>query len=120
VTAPDLRSTRTFPWRIEQGERTRLIIPVLDDLGGAVDVSGWPVDAKVKTEPGGPVLYTWPPDLINALGNTVSLLVPAEVSLAWTWALGWYRVKITDPATVGTGDVVTSRILQGPFVVDPD
>lgn len=113
--------TRTFPWRVEQGERERLVIPIVD---GAfpVDVTGWTVDAKVKTshELGAPTLYTWPAEHVKAIGTSVELLIPADVSLAWHWQLGWYRVKVTDPASIAGGDPDPQRVLQGPFIVDPD
>lgn len=113
MTSPD---TLTWPWRIEQGEIETLTIPVLDGDDAAVTVTGWTVDAAVKTGPGGPVLYTWPAELAVAAGTTVTLTIPPAVSSAWVWRSAYYRVKVVDP-----GDATqVHRILQGPIVVDPD
>lgn len=110
--------TREYIWRVKQGAKERLIIPVLDD-GAPKDVTGFTVDAKVKTRPGGTVLYTWPSDLIEIDGDEVALLIPAPVSAAWTWYAGWYRVKITDPASP-PDDPEISRVLQGAIFIDLD
>lgn len=113
--------TTAFAWRIEQGEREELVIPVLDDADSLFFITGWTVDAKVKTRPGGSVLYTWPAELaqITNGGAFITLTIPGPVSALWTWAAGWYRVKVQDPLSE-PDDPTVQRILAGPFVVDAD
>lgn len=113
--------TLDWTWRIEQGEREEISIPVLDDNDDPFPVIGWTIDAKIKDRPGGIVLYTWPLELtqIHAGGSSVKLVVPADVSETWRFTTGWYRVKIIDPES-DPDDLVTHRILQGPLIISPD
>ena len=113
--------TRTFAWRVEQGERETLSIPIFSDPAEAEerDVTGWTVDAKVKTRPMGEVLYTWPAEHVTIIGNDVELVLPGPVSAQWDWIVGWFRVRLTAP-DYDPADPDTSRVIQGPFAVDPD
>lgn len=110
--------TVEFAWRIEQGEREPLDVPVLDN-GAPRDLTGWTIDAVIKDAPGGTVLYTFPPAQVVVNGHIVTLIVPAPVSSAWTWTVGWWRMKITapDPDPV---DPETHRVAQGAFLVERD
>lgn len=107
-----------YTWEIEQGETEVLTVPVADD-GEDLTVTGWTVDAKIRVNPGGPLLYTFPAELVEASGTNVVLRVPADVSAAWSFTLGWFRVKITDPASP-VDEPVRYRVLQGPVLVHPD
>ncbi len=119
MTAALSSDVREYPWRVRQGAQERLIIPILDVTGAPKDVTGYTVDAKIKTEPGGAVLYTWPADLVDIDGDEVALSIPAPVSALWTWHTGWYRVKLTDPASPAE-DPSVSRVLQGAIFLDFD
>lgn len=110
---------REYTWRITQGTSERLLIPILDEAGAPFPVDGWTVDAKIKDEPGGVVLYTWPTSGIAIDGAEVLLTIPAPVSAAWTWYAGWYRVKLTDPNSPPDNPAV-SRVLQGSIFIDLD
>ena len=110
--------TREYAWRIEQGERERLAIPVSKD-GSPQDLAGWTIDAKIKDRKGGAELYVFPPELIEVDGSTITLTVPVPVSAAWTWTVGWWRVVITAPDP-DPDDPDSSRVIQGPFLVDRD
>lgn len=114
-----LSDTLEFAWRIEQGEREVIRIPVLDDENADYPIEGWTVDATIKDRPGGTVIYTWPVEQITVTGNIIELVLPAAASLAWTWTVGWWRVKITDP-TSDANDRTVYRVIQGPLVVEPD
>ncbi len=118
MTSPD---TTTWSWRVEGGEREVLVIPVLDDAAAPFSILGWTVDAKIKDQPGGVTLYTWPAEHaeITDGGNTVTLTIPGPVSSTWMFRTGWYRVEVTDPNS-DPDDPNTQRILQGPFELDPD
>ena len=113
--------TTYFAWRIEQGEKETLIIPVLDAANTAFAIPGWTVDAKIKTRPGGDILYTWPAEYAEVTGADlfVTLTIPAPVSEAWTFRNGWFRVKVSDPNS-DLDNPTVERILLGPFVVDAD
>lgn len=110
--------TAEYAWRVEQGEREQLEIPVLDN-GVPRDLTGWTIDAVIKTEPGGTVLYTFPAAQIVVDEHLIRLIVPGPVSAAWTWSVGWWRVLITapDPDPV---DPETYRVVKGPFLVERD
>lgn len=111
--------TTYFCWRVEQGEKETLIIPVLDAENSPFSISGWVVDAQIKTRSGGETLYTWPAEYAQVTdGDTaVTLTIPGPVSEAWTFRTGWYRVVVTDPGS-DPDNPTSERILQGPFVVD--
>jgi hypothetical protein len=113
VTAPG--EALTWEWTVEAGERAVLHVPVLDDAGQPVSVTGWVVDAAVKTEPGGTVLYAFDSDGAAVPdGTRVTLTIPEDVTAAFVFRRAWYRVKVVDPVN---GPV---RLVQGPFVVSPD
>jgi hypothetical protein len=118
VTNPQ-GDTLSFTWRLEQGEREQLDIPVLADGVAEFDLTGWTVDAQVKTAPGGKTLYTWPPELIHISGHTITLLVPGPVSQSWGWTTGWWRVVVTEPSPADPADPDTFRIIQGSVLVVP-
>jgi hypothetical protein len=109
----------TYSWRVRQGARERLVIPTLNSDGSPKDITGFTVDAKIKTEPGGVVLYTWPAEDVDILGAELQLTIPAPTSALWTWHAGWYRVKVTDPASPAEDPAVT-RLLQGAIYLDLD
>lgn len=107
-------------WRITANQRETRTFDVFEG-NLEVDVTGWDVDAKIRTRPGGLVLHTFPADraVIDA-GGQVVLTIPAPVSAAWAWTSGWYRIRVSDPASPDPDDPAASRVLQGPLVVDPD
>jgi hypothetical protein len=111
-------ATTSYTWRVQQGETESLRIPVTNN-DSPMTVTGWTVDAKVKVNPGGPTLYTFPADAIDVSGANVTVTVAPAVSAAWTFGLGWFRVKIADP-NAPVDDPVVYRVLQGYIVVDPD
>lgn len=116
-----IAETKTYPWRIEQGEYSSLTFPVVDSNGDLFPIDGWTIDAKIRERPGGSVLYTWTSDLavLDSDDNTVKLAIPGPVSSAWTFTTGWYRVKITNTGAA-PADATAFRILEGVLVVDPD
>lgn len=120
MTSPSA-DTLTWTWRIEAGEREVLVIPVLDDDNAEFAITGWTVDAQIKTRAGGETLYTWPAEhaQITDGGTTVTLTIPGPVSATWMFRTAWYRVEVTDPGS-DPDDPGVERILQGPLEVDPD
>lgn len=110
--------TVNYGWRIEQGEREALDVPVLDN-GVPRVVTGWTIDAVIKDRPGGTVLYTFPASGISVAGHVVTLTVPGPVSAAWTWTVGWWRLKVTAP-NPDSANPETYRVTKGPFLVDRD
>ena len=102
--------------KLNQGETSSLIFPILDEFGAPVTVTGWTAKAQVRSAPGNPtVLYEWSATAgnITVTGTTVTLRVPAADSSAWTWTTADYDLKLTDL----NGNVY--RIAEGQVVVDP-
>jgi hypothetical protein len=108
--------TTEYAWRVEQGEREQRSWPVTLD-GDEYDITGWAVSAVIRAShrQGATVLYTWPAELIVITGDELRLEIPAATSLAWSFEMGWYRIKITAPDGVNT-----QRIASGVFVLDAD
>lgn len=126
MTASLSGDTRDYVWRIEAGERERLSIPVLAEDDGPADLTGYLIDAQIKISQGGAVLYTFPAEHISVevpedpeLPPNIVLLIPAPVSAAWPWSVGWWRLLITAP-DADPDDPDTHRIIAGPFIVSPD
>lgn len=120
MTAPVSTTTRAYAWRISQGAREQLDIPILQPDGvSPKDVTGYTVDAVIRDVPGGELLYTWPAEDVVIAGTSVSLIIPAPVSAEWIWSVGWYRVKLTAPI-VDPDDPPVSRVLQGVICIDFD
>lgn len=119
MTSPNT-DTRHWTWRVEAGEREAIDIPILqsDDVTPQ-DLTGYTIDAKIKTRPGGTVLYTFPLSQVIVEDNIITLVIPAPVSATWTWSVGWWRLKVTAPDP-DPADPETDRVIQGAFIVDPD
>ncbi len=112
--------TTDAEWRVKADQREQRSFTVDDKAGAPVDVTGWDIDAKIRTRPGGLILHTFTAEYAEIDGDgQVVLTIPAPVSAAWAWTEGWYRVKVTDPDS-DEDDPDRSRTLQGPLVVDPD
>lgn len=114
VTSTGLATT--FNWTVQQGELVVLNIPVLDSAGAPFIVTGWSVDAKVKTGSGGATLHTWAIGDITVTGSTVQLRVLPATSLAWAFEQGFWRTKIIHPSD----PTQIYRIIQGNFSVSDD
>lgn len=115
MTAPT-NDTTEFVWRIEQGERERLVVPI-ENNGAPFNITGYSIDAKIKTEPGGTVLYTFPAEDVTVDGSTIELIIPGPISAAWTFTVAWWRVVITAP-NPDPADPETHLVLKGPFLVE--
>lgn len=107
-------------WRVTANQREQRSFDVFEG-STEVDITGWTIDARIRTRPGGAVLHTFPADhtVIDGDGRVVCT-IPAPVSAAWAWTSGWYRIVVTDPDSPDPDDPARSRVLQGPLVVDPD
>lgn len=104
-----------YEWVHEQGELDTRRVPVLD-ADGPKDVTGWIVDAKIKTFPGGTVLYTWPSQNVVVSGTDVDITILPAVSSGWLFERGWWRLKVTHPVD----PTQAFRIVQGKFIVSKD
>lgn len=106
-----------FDLRINQGETFRLSIPVLDDDGNPVTLSGMAARGQVRSYAASPtVLYEWSTTAGNLAlsGSNVVITVPAAASSSWTWRTASYDVELTD----GSGNV--TRLVEGHVVVQPE
>lgn len=111
--------TPSVGWRINGGSRAqRTFSVVVPGTTNDVDVTGWAVDAKIRTRPGGDILHTFPADRAVVVDGQVQCTIPGPVSRVWAFTTGWYRIEITDPDSP-VDDPENPRVLQGPFVVDP-
>lgn len=102
--------------KLNQGETSSLVFPVIDEFGAPVTVTGWVGKSQIRASDGSPaVLYEWSVahSNITVTGTTVTLRVPAADSAGWTWTNALYDLILTDQS----GNVY--RIAEGPVVVDP-
>ena len=109
--------TLRYHLRINQGETFQIAIPVLDEDGAPVSLTGMSARGQIRAHPAATtVLHEW--TLVNSGlvldGNDVILSVPAATSAAWTFALGHYDVELVD----GSGAV--TRLIEGYVIVNPD
>lgn len=99
---------------IEQGSTYRRSVPVLDDTGAPLDVTGWSVRGQIRLTHDSPTtVYDLGPHL-TVTGTAVELVIPAEASSAWVWRWGVYDVEIVDPGGSPT------RLIQGSVGVSPE
>ena len=102
--------------KLNQGETSSLIFPILDEFGAPVNVTGWTAKSQIRSAPGIPtVLYEWSATAGNLTvsGSSVTLRVPAADSSGWTWTSAEYDLILIDL----NGNVY--RIAEGPVQVDP-
>jgi hypothetical protein len=106
-----------FDLRINQGETFKLAIPVLDDDGNPVTLSGMTARGQVRSyATSSTVLYEWSTANGNLAfnANDVVITVPATASTAWTWKTAAYDVELADDAGAVT------RLVEGHVVVHPE
>lgn len=119
TTANDV--VNEWTWRIRQGCREVLTIPIKDIDGNNYSIANWTIDVKIKKEPRGEVIHEFPAaDVrLDPAGYPLTLVLQAAVSVDWTFTRAWYRVKVTDPGSPAA-DLTVERILQGTLIVDLD
>lgn len=109
--------TLRFDLRINQGETFRLAVPVLDEDGEPVALSGMSARGQIRSHAAAPTaLYEWATTAGNLAldGDDVVLTVPAAASAAWTWRTARYDLELVD-----TGGFVT-RLIEGHVIVHPE
>lgn len=116
MTATLTGAATIYDWTVPAGELVQLRFPVLDRDGAPFSVTGWSVDAKIKTRAGGTVLHTWATGDIQTSGAFVTLTVLPATSLGWAFDRGWWRAKVIHPSDA----TQIYRVIQGRFIVDPD
>lgn len=113
--------TTVAEWQINANAREQRTFDVLNGADDEVDITGWTVDARIRTRPGGITLHTFPDEMIEVdPSGQVTLTIPAPTSAAWAWPTGWYRIRVEDPDSPDADNPDASRTLQGPVVVNPD
>lgn len=104
-----------YDLHIDQGSEYRLRVPVLDQDGDAVNLTGWSLRGEIRATHSSPyVLY----DLGDSLAVDdddvhVLLTILASDSAPWVWTSAVYDIEIVDPG----GSVY--RLLQGRVFVSP-
>lgn len=117
MTMPSDGRSTDYCWFVEQGELVTLQIPILDSRGNVFDVTGWSVDAAIKANAnGGTFLYAFLSEDCAVSGCNVYLTILPATSMAWSFTVGWYRVKIISP----TDSTNIQRVLSGRIVVSYD
>jgi hypothetical protein len=97
---------------IEQGSTFRRSIPVLNDAGTPIDLTGWSARGQIRlTYRDAGAVY----DLaLEVSGSNVEMTVPAADSSEWTWRHGVYDVELIDV------DGAPTRLMQGNVTVSPE
>jgi hypothetical protein len=99
---------------IEQGSAYRRSIPVLDEAGSLLDVTGWSARGQIRlTHTSATTLHDLSSNL-TVTDSAVVLEIPADSSAPWVWREGVYDVELVDPAGTPT------RLLQGRVLVSPE
>lgn len=109
--------TLRYDLRLNQGETFQIAIPVLDEDGDPVSLSGMTARGQIRSHAASPtVLYEWSTLNNNVAldGNDVVLTVPAAVSSLWAFRTGQWSLEIDDGA--GT----TTRLVDGFVIVHPE
>jgi len=105
-----------YDLRIDQGAEYRLRIPVLDQDGDPVNLSGWSLRGEVRATYGSPyVLFDLNSSLSvddDAVHAVLTILGPD--SAPWVWTEAVYDVEIVDPG--GS----PYRLIQGRVLVSPE
>lgn len=106
-----------FHLRVNQGETFQLVIPVLDDNGDPVSLSGMGARGQIRAFAASPTaLYEWSTTNGNLSfdGANVVITIPATASSAWTFRSGEYAVELAD------ADGNVSRLLDGQVIIHPE
>jgi hypothetical protein len=105
-----------YDWIVQVDALVKLQIPVVDANGVPFNVTGWVVDAEVKTGSGGAVLYTWDSGNIAASGTSVVLTIKPSTSNAWTFDSGYWRCVVQNPLD----STQRYRLAEGHFLLSAD
>jgi hypothetical protein len=101
-----------YDLNIEQGSVFRRSIPVLNDAGAPIDLTGWSARGQIRlTYRDTGVAYELD---LTAAGSTVELVIPAADSSEWQWRHGVYDVELLD------ADGTPTRLMQGNVTVSPE
>ena len=98
---------------VDQGSDYLLRIPVINELGQYVTVTGWTVAGQIRARHGDDVVLHQLDVTTN--GQNIDLRIPRNVSSEWTWTAARYDVEIVSPdATTG------ARLIEGGVFVRPE
>jgi hypothetical protein len=109
--------TLRFDLRINQGETFQFAIPVLDDDGNPVSLSGFTARGQIRSHAASPTaLYEWSATNTNVAfdGNDVVLTVPAASSSLWAFRSGRWDLELVAP------DGSVTRLVEGFVIVHPE
>lgn len=109
--------TLRYDLRVNQGETFRLSVPVLDDNGAPISLSGMAARGQIRRSTASTdVLYEWSVAAGNLTFDTnhVVLTIPAATSSAWLWRNAAWDLELTDL----NGDV--TRLTEGVVLVQPE
>lgn len=101
----------SFDLVIDQGSDYGVVIPVVNGLGQAIDVTSWTAAGQVRADYSSRVLHTL---TLTLAGSGVTVRVPAAVSSGWGWTRARYDIEVTAP------DGAVTRLVEGDVVVRPE
>lgn len=109
--------TLRYHLRINQGESFQVAIPVLDEDGDPISLSGMTARGQIRSHAAdATVLHEW--TLLNSGlafdANNVVLKVPAATSSVWTFRTAQYDVELVDT------DGNVTRLVDGHVIVHPE
>ncbi len=97
---------------VEQGSDYLLRVPVLNEFGQPVTVTGWTVTGQVRARHSSDTVLQQLDVTPN--GTYVELRIPRATSSAWTFLAARYDVEIVSPGSEGT------RLIEGGVYVRPE
>jgi hypothetical protein len=97
---------------VDQGSDYLLRIPVLNEFGQPVTVTGWTVSGQIRAPRSASTVLQQLDVVPN--GTYVELRIPRATSSAWTWVAARYDVELV--STDGTGN----RLIEGGVYVRPE
>jgi hypothetical protein len=96
---------------------------IIGSDGSPLDITGWSVHAVIRAPGiGSPIVGEWSTTSATGIGvasvsgNTMTLLITADMSAAWDWSRGVLQAELTEPGPGGR----TERIIDQPVRLSPE
>lgn len=109
--------TLRYDLRLNQGETFQLAVPVLDDNGDPVSLSGMSAQGQIRAHAAATVvLHEWTTTNggIALDANDVVVKLSAAETSAWTFRTGRWSLELAD------SDGVITRLVDGLVIVQPE
>ena len=100
---------------IEQGSTFALTLYYKDDVGDAIDLTGYTVDMDIRDSHGGTEIVAATISITDAPTGKIAIGISATLTAAITAEAGVYDIELTEIAT----DIV-KRLMQGDVLISPE